>query len=71
MECGFKKWIECTEECRWFSTCTRNPHRNKAEAKEPECIKDKECFSCAKFFNCKGKPRGIQCLHYKERKTNG
>lgn len=26
-KCGFKYWKPCTEECRWFQTCTRNPHR--------------------------------------------
>lgn len=34
MECGFntgEKIKECTEECRYFETCTRNPHRNKKE----------------------------------------
>lgn len=28
MECGFyQENKECTEECRYFETCTRNPHR--------------------------------------------
>lgn len=28
MKCGFyKEDKECTEECKYFNTCTRNPHR--------------------------------------------
>lgn len=33
-----------------------------------ELIKDKECVSCTKFFDCKGKPRGTNCINYEERK---
>ena len=32
-----------------------------------DVIKDKECIKCKRLFNCNGKPRGIKCLHYKER----
>lgn len=27
MKCGFEREKECTEECKYFNTCTRNPHR--------------------------------------------
>lgn len=31
--------------------------------------KDKECFKCEKFFECKGKDQGnMPCLHFKARK---
>ena len=26
-KCGFKHWLPCTEECDYFNTCTRNPHK--------------------------------------------
>lgn len=30
--------------------------------KAPEgLIKDRECISCEKMFDCKGKPRGVAC----------
>lgn len=25
--CGFKYWLSCTKECRFYETCTRNPHK--------------------------------------------
>jgi hypothetical protein len=32
-------------------------------------LKDKECIKCEKFFDCKGKPKGVkQCLNFEERK---
>ena len=30
-KCGFKDWLNCTRECRWFETCTRNPHRKEVK----------------------------------------
>ena len=24
----FKYWIPCNKECKYYETCTRNPHRN-------------------------------------------
>ena len=68
MKCGFKTYLQCTEECPHFHTCTRNPRNNK---KEEPLIKDRECVSCTKLFDCKGKRRGIQCLNYEERKRDG
>lgn len=32
MQCGFEE-KECTEECKYFITCTRNPYREESEAK--------------------------------------
>lgn len=35
-----------------------------------ELIKNQECVSCKKMFECKGKPRGTRaCVWYEERKT--
>ena len=32
MECGFyQENKKCTEECRYFETCTRNPHRKEVK----------------------------------------
>lgn len=28
MKCGFE-YKECTEKCRFFETCARNPHRDE------------------------------------------
>lgn len=67
MECGFKSWVECNEECEFYATCTRNPLNKK----KVEVIKDRECVSCTKLFDCKGKPRGVTCVNYEERKRDG
>lgn len=46
----------------------RKPREN--DGKSQELIKNQECVSCKKMFECKGKPRGIdRCLNYEERKT--
>lgn len=35
-------------------------------------IKNQECVSCKKMFECKGKPRSVErCINYEERKNNG
>lgn len=36
MNCGFEKDIPCDKECKYFETCTRNPHRRERK----EVIKD-------------------------------
>lgn len=39
MKCKFRrykhaeKYKDCTEECEYFETCTRNPHRKKEGVK--------------------------------------
>lgn len=33
MKCGFDELIECTEQCKYFSTCTRNPSRKQPDNK--------------------------------------
>ena len=35
---------------------------------EKKLIKDRECVKCEKLFDCKGKPKGIKCVCFKERK---
>lgn len=27
--CGFKYWLPCTKACKYYETCTRNPHRKE------------------------------------------
>lgn len=39
----------------------------KEEHKE-ERIKDMECISCEKMFDCIGKPRGVNCNSFVQRK---
>lgn len=36
--------------------------------KEIKLVKDRECIKCGKFFDCKGKPPGIQCVAIVPRK---
>ena len=36
-----------------------------------ELIKDRECLHCKHFFECKGKPRGVSCVNFEERKKDG
>lgn len=34
LPCGFKDWLPCTTECKYYETCTRNPNwkpRNKVK----------------------------------------
>jgi hypothetical protein len=69
--CGFKPLIVCDSNCRWFSTCTRNPHKKEKQQKKAEVVKDRECVSCSKIFDCKGKPRGVRCINYDKRKNDG
>lgn len=33
-ECGFNKAEPCTEKCRYFVTCTRNPYFYPKEGKK-------------------------------------
>ncbi len=41
MECGFyRENKECTEECRYFETCTRNPHRKDGKDGRSEVDQD-------------------------------
>ena len=41
-------------------------------SEEAKLIKNKECISCDKFFDCKGKPRKVErCVNYVERKKDG
>lgn len=32
-QCGFE-YKECTEKCKYFNTCARNPHRKVATSKK-------------------------------------
>ena len=41
MKCGFEREKECTEECKYFNTCTRNPHR-KEDEKHGRCKMDQD-----------------------------
>ena len=34
-------------------------------------MKDKQCIKCEHLFDCPGKPTNRECLHYKERKSDG
>lgn len=56
---------------------SRMTDREDLEEKKPRTIKekqpeelrkDRDCISCARFFGCKGKPRGINCINYEVRK---
>lgn len=40
----------------------------KQEKKTDGLHKDRECISCEKFFDCSGKPKGTNCMFFKERK---
>ena len=34
-------------------------------------MKDRECIKCEKFFDCEGKPKGVdKCLYFTERKKD-
>lgn len=51
-------------------TPPREKKPRKIDEQGRELIKNQECVSCKKMFECKGKPRGIdRCLNYEERKT--
>lgn len=39
--------------------------------KGKELVYDRECASCKKMFECKGKRKNISCVNYEERKRNG
>lgn len=40
--------------------------------KEEKLIKNQECASCKKMFECKGKPRETKaCVNYEKRKVKG
>lgn len=36
--------------------------------REVKLIKDRECIHCERFWECKGKPEGIQCVAFTTRK---
>lgn len=38
--------------------------------KDGRLVKDRECIYCSKFYNCKGKPKGIACVMYEPRKES-
>lgn len=31
-------------------------------------IKDRECIKCERFWDCKGKPRGVSCVTFTPKK---
>lgn len=31
-------------------------------------IKDRECIHCDRLFDCKGKPEGVKCVAFTQRK---
>lgn len=33
-QCGFDKAVECDTGCRYYNTCTRNPHKYTKEGQE-------------------------------------
>lgn len=35
---------------------------------DKKLVKDRKCIYCKKFFECKGKPRGVNCILFEERK---
>ena len=38
---------------------------------KPDFVKDKECINCQKFFDCKGKMRGVtNCINFEEYKAD-
>lgn len=41
MKCGFE-YKECTEKCRFFETCARNPHREEQNAAHGSSQEEKE-----------------------------
>lgn len=46
MKCGFyQENKECTEECRYFETYTRNPHR-KEDSNNGRCKMDQDNNRC-------------------------
>lgn len=45
MKCGFEDWKECTEKCKYFNTCARNPVRNEEE-ENGRCEVDKNNNRC-------------------------
>lgn len=41
-KCGFKDWLDCKKECRWYLTCTRNPHNEKEDKDKCKNINTKQ-----------------------------
>ena len=51
MECGFNRgtrYEECTEKCKYFDACTRNPHKKQKKdgQKNGRCEVDKNHNGC-------------------------
>lgn len=42
--------------------------KQKAQKEQEALHKDRDCINCIKFFDCKGKTRGTNCMHYEVRK---
>jgi len=38
-----------------------------SDTDKEKLIKDTECIHCARFFDCEGKPKGSECLHFLKR----
>lgn len=36
--------------------------------KEQQLIHDRECMKCKRYWNCKGKEKGTNCVYYEGRK---
>lgn len=36
--------------------------------RKPKIVKDQECATCEDWLTCPGKPKGVKCVNYKERK---
>ncbi len=66
MKCQYSH-RECTEKCKFFETCTRNPHKENTNKVHEDCILyDKEKSECKglKSLYC----RSGKCVFYKSNK---
>lgn len=67
--CGFDKLAECNEQCKYFATCTRNPHNQTEEKIEYETAKKLKKQGIKKRLRyCRvcGKPEDVVefCVNY-------
>ena len=40
-------------------------------SEDVKLIRDRECATCERLFDCNGKPSKNPCVNYKERKKDG
>jgi len=43
-------------------------HKPEVKRQEEKLVKDMECVSCNRLFDCKGKRKGISCNRWEKRK---